>query len=131
MPPTPDQTLSRLLTPLRLLFWLGLAGLTALALVPAPYIPPLEILSLWDKAQHALGYGTLTLSALLAYPSANKLRLAALLLAHGVLIEVLQHLLGHRVGEWQDAAADALGVALALGVAALVGRVRAPKVGAQ
>ena len=123
--------MSLLLTPLRLLFWLGLAGLTALARVPAPYIPPLEIFSLWDKAQHALGYGTLTLSALLAYPSAHKLRLAALVLAHGVLIEALQHLLGHRVGEWQDAAADALGVLLALGVARLVGPLRAPQGGSE
>jgi VanZ family protein len=99
--------------------------------MPSPYLPPLEIFSLWDKEQHALGYGTLTLSALLAYPSAHKLRLAALLLAHGVLIEALQHLLGHRVGEWQDAAADALGVLLALGVARLVGPLRAPQGGSE
>ena len=63
----------------RVVFCLCFVGLTGLALSPAPYLPPLDIFSWWDKAQHAIGFGTLMASALLAYPKASKLRLAALL----------------------------------------------------
>ena len=94
----------------RVLFWLCFVGLTGLALSPAPYLPPLDIFNWWDKAQHAIGYGTLTVSALLAYPKVGKLRLAALLCLHGCLIEVLQYFSGYRFADWQDALADGVGV---------------------
>jgi hypothetical protein len=42
---------------LKLLFWICFAGLNALALSPAAYLPPLEIFNWWDKAQHAIGFG--------------------------------------------------------------------------
>ena len=61
-------------------------ALNALALSPAPYLPP-GLFDWWDKAQHAIGFGTLA-----------------------VLIEVLQHLGGYRFGDWQDAVADGVGV---------------------
>jgi VanZ family protein len=98
----------------RALFWLCFVGLTGLALSPAPYLPPMGIFNWWDKAQHAIGYGTLTVSALLAYPKVSKLRLAALLCLHGCLIEVLQYFSGYRYGDWQDALADGVGVIVAL-----------------
>jgi VanZ family protein len=104
----------------RVVFCLCFVGLTGLALSPAPYLPPLDIFSWWDKAQHAIGFGTLMASALLAYPKASKLRLAALLCLHGCLIEVLQHFSGYRFGAWQDAAANALGVLLGLAFGLLI-----------
>ncbi len=52
------------------------------------------------------------MSALLAYPNKSKWKLAALLCFHGCLVEVLQYFSGYRYGDWQDALADGLGVAL-------------------
>jgi VanZ family protein len=97
---------------LSVFFWLCFVGLTGLALSPAPYLPPQEIFNWWDKAQHAIDYGSLTMSALLAYPNKSKWKLAALLCFHGCLVEVLQYFSGYRYGDWQDALADGLGVAL-------------------
>jgi VanZ family protein len=94
------------------IFWLCFLGLTGLALSPAPYLPPLDIFNWWDKAQHAIGFGSLTVSALLAYPQAPKWKVAVLLCVHGCLIEVLQFISGYRFGDWQDAAADCVGVAI-------------------
>ncbi len=98
----------------KLLFWICFAGLNALALSPAPYLPPLDIFNWWDKAQHAIGFGTLTLLAVLAYPQVSKYRVTVLLLLQGVAIEVLQYWGGFRFGDWQDAVADAVGVLLGL-----------------
>ena len=96
------------------IFWLCFVALNTLALSPAPYIPPLEIFNWWDKAQHAIGFGTLTVLAVLAYPEISKLRIAILLMVLGVLIEVLQYFSGYRFGDWQDALADGVGVMLGL-----------------
>ena len=104
--------MDRLLKLFRLVFWLCFFALTGLALSPAPYLPPLDIFNWWDKAQHAIGYGALMVTALLAYPKTSKLRLAALLGLHGCLIELLQYFSGYRFGDWQDAAADGVGVLL-------------------
>ena len=112
----------RLEVAFRAMFWLCLICLTGLALSPAPYLPPLDIFNWWDKAQHAIGYGTLTVSALLAYPHKLKWKLAALLCIHGCLIEVLQYFSGYRYGDWQDALADGLGVALGLAFFVLMDR---------
>jgi VanZ family protein len=98
----------------KILFWICFIGLNALALSPAPYLPPLDVLNWWDKAQHAIGFGTLAVLAVLAYPDVSKLRIGLLLVALGVLIEVLQHLGGYRFGDWQDAVADGVGVLLGL-----------------
>ena len=112
--------MDRLLKLFRVVFWLCFIGLTGLALSPAPYLPPLDIFNWWDKAQHAIGYGTLMASALHAYPKVRKLRLAALLCLHGCLIEVLQYLSGYRFEDWQDALADGVGVIVALVVFVIV-----------
>jgi len=102
------------------LFWVCFVGLNVLALSPAPYLPPLEIFNWWDKAQHAIGFGTLAVLAVLAYPDVSKLRIAILLMALGVLIEVLQYFSGYRFGDWQDAVADGVGVLVGLGLARLI-----------
>jgi VanZ family protein len=104
----------RLEVAFRAIFWLCFVGLTGLALSPAPYLPPLDIFNWWDKAQHAIGFGSLTVSALMAYPQAPKWKVAVLLCVHGCLIEVLQYFSGYRFGDWQDAAADGVGVAIGL-----------------
>ena len=98
------------------LFWLCFVALNALALSPAPYLPP-PLFDWWDKAQHAIGFGTLAVLAVLAYPGVSKLRIGLMLVASGVLIEVLQHFSGYRFGDWQDAVADGVGVVLGLGLA--------------
>jgi VanZ family protein len=105
---------------LKLLFWICFVGLNALALSPAPYLPPLEIFNWWDKAQHAIGFGTLTVLAVLAYPQVSKYRVAVLLCLQGVAIEVLQYVGGYRYGDWQDALADAVGVLLGLVLVKLI-----------
>lgn len=112
--------MDRLLKLFRALFWLCFIALTGLALSPAPYLPPMDIFNWWDKAQHAIGYGTLMLTALFAYPNTSRIRLAALLGLHGCLIEVLQYFSGYRFGDWQDAAADGVGVLMGLVIAALL-----------
>ena len=104
--------MGRLLNLFRFAFWLCFIALTGLALSPAPYLPPLDIFNWLDKAQHAIGYGALMLTAILSYPNISKLHLAALLGLHGCLIEVLQYFSGYRFGDWQDAAADGVGVLL-------------------
>jgi VanZ family protein len=100
----------------KLAFWICTIALSALALMPGPYLPPLEIFNWWDKAQHAIGFGVL---AVLAYPEASRLRIALLLIGQGVLIEVLQYFGGYRFGDWQDAVADGVGVLVGLGFVVL------------
>jgi len=100
---------------MKALFWVCFVALSTLALMPGPYLPPLEIFNWWDKAQHAIGFGTLAVLAVLAYPSVSKLRIGVWLMVLGVLIEVLQYLGGYRFGDWQDAVADGVGVLVGLG----------------
>ena len=104
--------MDRLLKLFRALFWLCFIALTGLALSPETYLPPMDLFNWWDKAQHAIGYGTLMVTALFAYPNTSKLRLASFLGLHGCLIELLQYFSGYRFGDWQDAAADGVGVLL-------------------
>ena len=103
---------------LKFLFWTSFIGINVLALIPAPYLPPLEIFNWWDKAQHAIAFAALAVLAVLAYPEASRRRMAFLLIGQGVLIEVLQYFSGYRYGDWQDALADGVGVLLGLGLVA-------------
>ena len=105
----------------KLIFWMCCVALNVLALSPAPYLPP-DLLNVWDKAQHAFGFGVLAFWAVLAYTSVSKFRIGMLLLAMGGLIEVMQHLSAYRFGDWQDAVADGVGVLLGLGL--VVGLIR-------
>ena len=95
-------------------FWLCFVMLNVVALSPAHSLPPLEIFNLWDKTQHAIGFSTLTVLAVLAYPHTHKLHIALCLCGHGALIEVFQYFGGYRYADWQDAIADAVGVGLGL-----------------
>jgi VanZ family protein len=86
-------------------------------------LPHLEVFNWWDKAQHAIGFGTLAVLAALAYQLVSIYILAVFLCLQGVAIEVLQYWGGFRFGDWEDAVADAVGVVLGLLVASVFGKV--------
>ena len=105
--------LGRLLRQPRLwawLFWLCLASVTALALLPDPdgELPGVH----WDKGNHLIAFGTLAFLARLAYPGQPAGRLFLALCAWGGVIELLQTLTPYRLGEWRDLLADAIGALL-------------------
>jgi len=99
------------------IFWLILVALTALSMMPTTLLPP-QAFNIWDKAQHALGFSALTLSAFWAFPQ-NKRQIPILLLLHGGLIELAQTASGWRHGDWLDLLADAIGIGLITGLWAL------------
>ena len=100
-------------------FYVTLALLTGLFLVPTELLPEDSIFAWWDKAQHALVFGFLALLGLLAYPTKIKTIFWGLLI-YGALIEVLQSLLGWRSGDVYDWCADAIGIVLAYSGALIV-----------
>ena len=95
----------------RTAFWTFLAVLTVLSLMPQAYLPH-PAFSIWDKAQHAMGFAALTFLGLLTFNS-KSLQVAAAMLTYGGLIEVIQAVSGWRSGDWLDLLADAIGIALA------------------
>lgn len=99
----------------RWLLGLALAATLVLSLLPPSGIP--QVLSFWDKAQHALGFAVL---AWLAAASGLRWRNIALgLLVWGALIEVLQSLTTWRQGDVWDWVADAIGIAFGLALSRL------------
>ncbi len=96
-----------------------------LALSPAP--PDLASTG-WDKANHAFAFVVLSFVSAQGWPPA-RWRHAAAWLTYGLLIELLQTQLPPRQGEAADWLADAIGIALGLGLsvwwAKLSGRARA------
>jgi VanZ family protein len=97
----------------KLLFWLYLIALLVLSLVPTGQLPE-GISSLWDKAQHALGFALLTVLGARAYPAWPLLKMGAALLVFGGLVELAQAATGWRFGEWADLLADGVGIGFAL-----------------
>ena len=93
-------------------FWLLLALVIGVTLSPIAYLPQ-QAFSLWDKAQHALGFAALGLSGGLAYPD-RLARLGAGLLLLGGAIELAQHATGWRYGDWADLLADVVGLVAGL-----------------
>lgn len=94
-------------------FWLCVLAVLALALMkPTHHMPTTG----WDKANHALAFGVMTLLGAMAYP-ARLGRLLLALLAYGVLIEILQGLTGYRDSDWHDVVADGAGLLLAWPIA--------------
>ena len=102
----------------RIAFWLALTVLSILFLLPPHYLAP-DIFDWWDKLQHSLAFGLLTILGLLAYAGTKKQlqrqvrRIVVAMVLYGALIEVLQGLSGWRYGEFGDWAADVVGVLLA------------------
>lgn len=94
------------------LFALALAIVTALSLMPAPAVP--QVFQFWDKAQHALAYAGLAVCGYGAFPS-RAWRVAAGLLIHGALIEILQGTLtSTRYADVTDWFADAVGISIGM-----------------
>ena len=90
-------------------FWLCVIAVLVLALLPAStHLPSTG----WDKANHALAFGVMTVLGRWAYPRSTAALLLGLL-AYGGLIEALQALTPDRSSEWGDWLADSIGLALA------------------
>lgn len=98
----------------KLAFGFSVMLITVGSLLPAQQLPDLAF-DIWDKAQHAAGFGWLMFCGLMAHPwrDGGK-RLAVGLGLWGALIEVLQALSGWRHGDLADLAADLLGIATVL-----------------
>lgn len=100
----------------RRLWRTGLAGLLAvvtwLALEPAP--PEVADFG-WDKLNHLCAFAALAWMAAAAFAPRWR-AVAGGLLAYGVVIELLQSLTPTRSAEWADVLADAIGVAIGLGL---------------
>lgn len=102
--------------------WLGawIAMLLATVLVcvaPMPQIAPR--VDHFDKIEHVAGYALLMAYAVMLFATRRALGMAAAgLLALGGLIEALQSMTSWRSADAADLLANALGVALGLGVAA-------------
>ena len=94
----------------RLVFGISFTALTVASLTPIDQLPP-QVMNVWDKAQHALGFGWLTLWGLLGFPDHQR-RVALGVLLWGGVIELLQIATGWRYGEWLDWLADGLGILL-------------------
>ena len=102
------------MTLFKVVFWITLTILTYLFLVPQQYLAS-EIFDWWDKLQHSLAFGMLTILGILAYGNNKQKidRIVVYLVIYGALIEVMQSLSGWRYGEFRDWLADIIGIALA------------------
>lgn len=96
---------------LRVGFWVAIAGVGILSLLPVAQLPAISA-SIWDKAQHALAFMGLALLGLWAQPARRPETLLVALLAYGVAIECAQAFSGWRQGEVADALADGVGLIL-------------------
>ncbi len=72
-----------------------------------------------DKLGHAVVFFCLAIWFAGQYRTAALWRVAVGLMAFGLLIEICQSVVGYRSAEWLDVAADAVGIALGIGVALL------------
>lgn len=96
----------------KFVFWLSLLALTSLSLVPTEALQA-PLFQWWDKAQHALGFASLTLLGLWTYPTQTH-RLVPGLLLLGIGIELAQASTGWRQGDGLDLLANIVGMLLAL-----------------
>ena len=99
----------------RVLLLVLLAVVSWLAFSPAP--PP-GLDTGWDKLNHFSAFAALTVTGCVAF--ARRWRVAAWLLAYGVLIECVQSQIPSRRAEAADVLADAVGIVIGLTVAAWV-----------
>ncbi|MBA4194183.1 MAG: VanZ family protein [Hydrogenophaga sp.] len=98
----------------RLTFAISLLLVTVGSLLPTQQLPDLAF-DIWDKAQHAAGFGWLMFCGLMSHGWRDGgWRLAVALGAWGAVIELLQAWSGWRHGDLGDLAADLLGIAVVL-----------------
>jgi VanZ family protein len=102
--------------------WRWLTVLLVLAVCWLAFAPSEDVpTAFWDKANHALAFAAMSISARFAFPRhfwSSMLGLAAF----GFGIEMVQFFLPGRNSEWFDVLSDFVGIALGAGVAALVRR---------
>lgn len=112
--------------PLRLAVFGGaVAVILYLTLAPSNDVPGSSLI--WDKAAHAIAFGLLVIVGLLM---STHRRWAVILgvLGLAVGIEIAQALMPYgRQGDWRDALADTIGIALGVGLWALARRRFKPK----
>lgn len=94
----------------RLLFAVCALVVLILALLP-PSVP--EPTTGWDKSNHLLAFGVLTMLGARGWPGRPR-RLLVGMIAYGGLIELLQSMTGYRDASWLDLVADACGIAIGL-----------------
>jgi len=93
-------------------FWVCTVAVLVLSLAPtAPELPTTG----WDKSNHFLGFITLAVLGLQAYPKRSMALFLGLLLFGG-LIEILQSFTTYRFAEWVDWIADGIGVLAGYGL---------------
>jgi VanZ family protein len=90
-------------------FWACALAILVLALLP-PAVPMPS--TGWDKANHALAFGTLGVLGCLAWPQ-RRWQVLAGLVGYGVLIELLQALTPYRDADARDVLADTAGLLIA------------------
>tara|TARA_R110000850_G_scaffold2027_1_gene10223 strand:- start:273 stop:635 length:363 start_codon:yes stop_codon:yes gene_type:complete len=96
----------------RILFWLLLAVILALSLVPAAEAPTVFAN---DKLNHGLAFFTLSLMARLLWARTHAAILFLLLMTFGGAIELLQLVMGFgRDADWMDFGADIAAILLGL-----------------
>lgn len=86
--------------------------------------PPPQTGLMWDKVNHLLAFGTLTVVGNLGHATTRGRLLAviAALFAFGAFIEVVQAFVPGRSSEWEDLVADSVGIALGAAAALLLQR---------
>lgn len=72
--------------------------------------------STWDKANHAIAFIELILLARLGWPRMAVIHSALIILGFGALIEIVQAPIPYRSASLLDLVADAVGIALGLGI---------------
>lgn len=98
----------------RLAFGISFLLITVGSLLPTQRLPDLAF-DIWDKAQHAAGFGWLMLSGLMSHRWRDGgWRLAGALALWGAIIELLQAWSGWRHGDLADLAADIVGITVVL-----------------
>ena len=103
-------------------FWIALIFAVTMALLPHP---PHVMGQIWDKYQHMLAFGTLSLFAAFAYPMQPLTRLGERLSFLGALIEVAQSIPAlHRDCDIFDWVADTFAIILVLLIVAALSQKR-------
>lgn len=111
-------------------FFVWLTTITVFSLMPHPPAPQQGLLA-WDKLQHAAAYGMLTFLGAMAFtfyrkdPGQRFLPAAGVATVAGGMLEVAQGVLTvSRTAEVADLLADAVGAAVVVGWACLLGAAR-------
>lgn len=114
-------TLAFIPRPLRVaVFVLAVGVILYLSLAPSEDVPGAELV--WDKAAHAIAYTILVIVGLL-FSTHRRWVVALTVWGVGIGIEFVQAVMPFgRQGDWRDALANSLGIAVGVGLWALARR---------